>query len=204
MLAAVVDNAKDPLAEFLNINTNTADIFAAILAVGYSDITASAFLTQPILKDFSKVMANNSYTKKDIKLAIAQLKEMYSVEGYKGVDSNITTEKMFDNIKKSNNPTNEFRQSQLDILAKFELMLPKADGLADLVRSMRADTKGTGPTISHNEVLIEDIEKIKKNPIFRVGSVAQGFKNKMLNAFTTNGLVNINNLLKRLYPYKSG
>ena len=54
-LAAVVDNAKNPLSAFINVNTYTADVAATLTRLGYPLETVVGFLSQPILKEFSPI-----------------------------------------------------------------------------------------------------------------------------------------------------
>ena len=54
LLAAVVDNAKEPISSFLNINTYTGNTVAMMARLGIDEETLFYFMGNPILKEVSK------------------------------------------------------------------------------------------------------------------------------------------------------
>jgi len=59
MLAAVMDDLKNPILEALNINLDTYPVWALIVEAGFGTKTALDFITQPVLKDLSSKLALN-------------------------------------------------------------------------------------------------------------------------------------------------
>ena len=61
-LAAVVDNAKEPISNFFNLNTYTADVVAYIVRAGFPARLALLTTSQPILKAFTTEFFNRGGT----------------------------------------------------------------------------------------------------------------------------------------------
>lgn len=60
ILAAVLDDLKNPVLETLNINNHTVDVICGLLRLGLSEIQAIEFLRHPIVKEVSKQINNNN------------------------------------------------------------------------------------------------------------------------------------------------
>ena len=56
-IAAYVDNAKDPMASFLNITTTTSDLIATMIRVGHDPYAVLLLVASPAAKRFSKELA---------------------------------------------------------------------------------------------------------------------------------------------------
>jgi hypothetical protein len=56
-IAAYVDNAKDPMASFLNITTTTSDLIATMIRVGHDPNAVMLMVASPAAKRFSKELA---------------------------------------------------------------------------------------------------------------------------------------------------
>ena len=54
LLAAVVDNAKDPISSNLNLNTFTADLASMLLRAGVNQDTVFSFINQPAIVELTK------------------------------------------------------------------------------------------------------------------------------------------------------
>lgn len=156
-LAAVVDNAKNPLSAFINVNTYTADVAAMLTRLGYPLDTVVSFMSQPILKEFSNRYFNSGANKQAEVKVINDLRKLFSDTGIK-LNSHIrlNTEEMFSAIKDQK----LISEYQLTVLEKFITLKEQATALADLVRATRADTKGAGPTLSENDKLLRLINQV--------------------------------------------
>lgn len=51
-LASATDNAKDPIASFMNLNESTVDTYAYLVRLGYDPKTIQLFISQPIIKNY--------------------------------------------------------------------------------------------------------------------------------------------------------
>ena len=61
LLAASVDAVKDPILNFLNLNSITADSGAVLIRLGYTAEEVGLLLNQPIIKELCAACMNNSY-----------------------------------------------------------------------------------------------------------------------------------------------
>lgn len=65
IMAAILDDIKNPLLEPLGINNNTIDVLATIIRAGYDMNTALKFIAQPGIKQLSKMLNANKDKLKD-------------------------------------------------------------------------------------------------------------------------------------------
>lgn len=75
LLAAAVDNAKDPILSDLNINTYTADTVALLLRLGLNEKTVAYFINQPVLRQLSYNYFNKGGGYKADKDAFAEMEK---------------------------------------------------------------------------------------------------------------------------------
>lgn len=61
LMAAILDDIKNPIIQALGINEFTADVWATIVRAGFSSKTAINFLTQPAIVELSAKLAENNY-----------------------------------------------------------------------------------------------------------------------------------------------
>lgn len=78
-LAASVDAVKDPVLNYLNLNTITADAGAMLARLGFSTEDIGVLFNQPIIKDICEFSFNNGMS--DINSVINNVLDSY---GYKG------------------------------------------------------------------------------------------------------------------------
>lgn len=78
-LAASVDAVKDPVLNFLNLNTITADAGAVLARIGYTTQEIGLLLNQPIIKEICEYSFNNGVT------ADMAMREV--VKNYRGDDA---------------------------------------------------------------------------------------------------------------------
>lgn len=65
IMAAILDDIKEPILERLGINKNTIDILATIIRVGYNMDTALKFISQDSIKELSTLLDRNTAKLKD-------------------------------------------------------------------------------------------------------------------------------------------
>jgi len=61
MMAAILDDIKNPIIQALGINEFTADTWATIVRAGFDAKTAVNFITQPVIVELSSKLAENNY-----------------------------------------------------------------------------------------------------------------------------------------------
>jgi len=148
-LAASVDAVKDPVLNFLNLNTVTADSGALLARLGYSMEDIGLLFNQPIIKELcEKHFRDGNYS---ISKTISDLKRDYvnllkdQKIYYKETSMNnkLNQETLAYNIAinriESNKLTTdlEFIKDQLDILNYFTEIYAKADQVSDFVRNTK-------------------------------------------------------------------
>lgn len=77
-LAASVDAVKDPVLNFMNLNTLTADAGAVLARIGYTTTEIGMLFNQPIIKEVCEYSFNNSV---GIDTAIRGIREKYKNQG---------------------------------------------------------------------------------------------------------------------------
>ena len=77
-LAASVDAVKDPVLNFMNFNTLTADAGAVLARIGYTTTEIGMLFNQPIIKEVCEYSFNNSV---GIDTAIREIREKYKNQG---------------------------------------------------------------------------------------------------------------------------
>ena len=77
-LAASVDAVKDPVLNFMNLNTLTADAGAVLARIGYTTTEIGMLFNQPIIKEVCEYSFNNSI---GIDTAIREIREKYKNQG---------------------------------------------------------------------------------------------------------------------------
>jgi len=204
-LAAVVDNAKNPLSSFINVNTYTADIAALLTRLGYPLDTVVGFLSQPVLKEFSRLYFNLGADKQAESKVMSELSNKFSLSEAKvqteaGKEFKFTSEELYAEIAKGD----IISDNQLAVYNTFLMIKKQATALADLVRATRADTKGAGPTLSENEKLIQLRKDVLDNPeLIGQEELLTGMVYPMENAFMEYGVSKPTELLSKYFPWFS-
>lgn len=174
-LAAFVDNAKDPIAGDLNINSITANLAFLLLRIGNSPITTSLILKQPAMMKVMKLVNSGKYSMgQAIEQAISDYKSQkvpLSGKYTKTIDFNFTDNWLASNIsaEKSTNGINskhieevEFAENQMKVLAMIGKLNSAANALGDIVRSIRSDSQsgGAGGSIASVNSKITNLENV--------------------------------------------
>ncbi len=196
-LAAVVDNAKNPLSSFINVNTYTADVAATLTRLGFPLETVVGFLSQHILKQFSEEYFANGANKQAEAKTIAKLEKLLPKADN---EFQLNTNELYDAIEKKTT----FSPYQANVLSQFVRIKEQATALADLVRATRSDTKGAGPTLSENEKLIQLRKDVLLNQeLVGVQDLFDGKVYPMESAFMQYGITKPTELLSKYFPWFS-
>ena len=172
-LAASVDAVKDPVLNFLNLNSTTADAGAVLARIGYTPQEIGLLFNQPVIKELCIYKDNNNVSTKE---AFKRMLKRYGgdklkMEDIKFNSSEVTSDKLADNIltdrKIEGELSAEFRNGQLQVLWLFnELMADTAD-VNSFVQSTRftaANSVGStwGDQLSQEERVRNFIDKYVK------------------------------------------
>lgn len=96
LLAASVDAVKDPVLNFLNLNTITADSGAVLMRLGYTAEEVGLLFNQPIIRELCEYSFNNSL---NVKIALKDLKsKLEGSANVKAVPKYITKEVLTNGI----------------------------------------------------------------------------------------------------------
>ena len=214
-LAAVVDNAKDPLASFLNLNTFTANTVALMQRAGLDERTIWAFVNQPVIVELTQKYFNDRGSLSEDKhfatiinkwraLLKEKLKEAdQTLDSVK--DLELTTENLEKNLVASK--TTEYYAQQFAVLQAFQDYYKAAGELAMGIQAAKVDTVGVGPTSATNYILLQKqtriLDKIARGTNLIEGSeeiFLGGSAQQMIPGFTKYGLYNPINILNKIFP----
>lgn len=148
LLSASVDAVKDPVLNFMNLNTITADAGAVLARIGYTTQEIGILFNQPIIKELCNYCLNNAV---GIEVALGDVKAKYlNVEGVKAVSStnpsDFTIEKLASHIitdrvsrEDGNNAMENasFISEQLKVLELFNSITTIASQVTQFVTSTK-------------------------------------------------------------------
>lgn len=149
LLAASVDAVKDPVLNFLNLNTITSNAGAMLVRLGYTPMEVGLLFNQPIIQAVCEESFNNSI---DVNTAIRNIFERYS-KG-KGVPkyyaSDFPSNKLAmniieyreglendDSLLEDGEDEKEFIENQLKVLSLFNDILKTANEVNQFVTSTK-------------------------------------------------------------------
>ena len=140
-LAASVDAVKDPVLNFLNLNTTTADAGALLARLGYTPQEIGLLFNQPIIRDLCNYIANNGVS---TDVAIMQMLKTYggkdaTFEKFSFNPSAVATDNLANNILKSReaNISSDFNAGQLQVLYLFNEIMSDTNDLNSFVQATR-------------------------------------------------------------------
>ena len=141
LLAASVDAVKDPVLNFLNLNTTTADAGAILARLGYTTQEIGMLFNQPIIKEICNYIGNNNV---DVNTAILEMLSRYAKDGeLPSLSENISMDTLAKNILNYRTlgtkvmENQKFIEGQLQILKLFNNVVDAATEVADFVRSSK-------------------------------------------------------------------
>lgn len=205
-LAAFVDNAKDPVAGDLNINSNTANLAFLLLRIGNSPITTSLILRQPAMMKVIKYVNSGKYSMSQaIEEAMEDYRKQRGNSPYSGktIDFNFTDEWLAANIAAEKNGGDihsshieevDFAANQIKVLAMLKKMNTAADALGDVVRRIRSDSQsgGVGGSIAAGNDKIDGLMSILHDAATVANYPLQGldFINEMFISTSEDEIIN--------------
>lgn len=144
-LAASVDAVKDPVLNFLNLNTHTADSGALLARLGYNTVEIGLFFNQPIIKEVCELADNEGYS---LETAIFHIKSKYNVELAKhpGAISNksCSAQSLADSIvnnrkfrEENQSLSGSYFKQQLDVLDMFDTVRKAAGEVGQFVTATK-------------------------------------------------------------------
>ena len=142
LLAASVDAVKDPVLNFLNLNTITADSAGMLCRLGYSFEEIGLLMNQPIIRELCEYCMDNNMS--DIDTAIDNLLQDYGARGdYADMSfSRLTVDVLAKNIT-------DFRDNP-DIMNYSDYVFNQAQVL-ELFRSIYATAKEVGDFVTNTK-----------------------------------------------------
>lgn len=144
-LAASVDAVKDPVLNYLNLNTITADAGAMLARLGFTTEDIGLLFNQPIIKDICEYSFNNGMS--DINSVIDNVLDNYEVDGElkKAIpDEDLSREKLAYNIVQAANTSkeelmksDEFVEKQIIVADLFREILEASNDVSQFVRNTK-------------------------------------------------------------------
>lgn len=144
-LAASVDAVKDPVLNYLNLNTITADAGAMLARLGFTTEDIGLLFNQPIIKDICEYSFNNGMS--DINSVIDNVLDNYEVDGElkKAIpDEDLSREKLAYNIVQAANTSkeelmksDEFVEKQIVVADLFREILEASNDVSQFVRNTK-------------------------------------------------------------------
>lgn len=205
-LAAFVDNAKDPIAGDLNINSHTANLAFLLLRIGNSPITTSLILRQPAMMKVMKYVNSGRYSMSQaIEEAIEDYKKQRGPSSYGGktIDFNFTDEWLASNIAAERNggdinsrhiEERDFAANQMKVLVMLKKMNTAANALGEIVRGVRSDSQSGGPggSIAAGNDKIDGLMSILEKAVIDYDYPLEGlgFINEMFTSTSEEAIIN--------------
>ena len=144
-LAASVDAVKDPVLNYLNLNTITADAGAMLARLGFTTEDIGLLFNQPIIKDMCEYSFNNGMS--DINSVIDNVLDNYEVDGElkKAIpDEDLSRERLAYNIVQAANTSkeelmksDEFVEKQIIVADLFREILEASNDVSQFVRNTK-------------------------------------------------------------------
>jgi len=174
IMAAILDDIKNPLLKYLGINNNTIDVLATIIRAGYDMETGLNFVSQPGVKELSSLLTKNKDKIKESKQGYYNIDTVISsynnslqkyIEGLPNAkaivessnDDNISDEDLvyyiskWNDIKesdKSNEDWAKYYAFQVKVLKSFQSIVTISDELVN-INKFFAINKEVGPNIEN-------------------------------------------------------
>lgn len=147
-LAASVDAVKDPVLNFLNLNTITADAGAVLARLGYSTRDIGLLFNQPIIKEICEYSFNNGVS---VEAALNEIISQYKVDASEAIpeanpSTDLSSAKLASNIVKSRKAKEAgkdvmedslFKTSQLQVAQLFADILKVSGDVSQFVTTSK-------------------------------------------------------------------
>lgn len=184
-LAAAVDAVKDPVLNFINLNTFTADGAMLLSRLGYTPLEVGLLLSQPIIVEMTNEFNRESKNGLDKESIIDNVINRYKQEKNISISDYAKEEKFSIDMlgeaialqKEATAMTDEQRRTsssyalatyfdnQAKVAYLFKRIMSSAQELADLTAATRADTQGggAGPTLADTEIKLQKVADFINN-----------------------------------------
>lgn len=197
-LAASVDAVKDPVLNFLNLNTVTADAGAMLARLGFTTEDIGLLFNQPIIKDICEYSFNNGMS--DINSVIDNVLDTYEVDGElnKAVPEEFGREQLAYNIVRSANENkkdlmrdDEFVERQIHVADLFRKILEASNDVSQFVRNTKFTASNAvgstfGDAYAQQMKVAAYVKSFKKADALKVEmKVAQGIYSPINNEGST-------------------
>lgn len=141
LLAASVDAVKDPVLNFLNLNSTTANAGAVLARLGYNTQEIGVLFNQPIVKEMCNYIGNNNA---DVTTAVLEMLSKYTKDGnLPKLEGNLSMDELVKNILnyrvlgEKAMANEEFIKGQLQVLKLVSNIIDVADEVSNFVRSTK-------------------------------------------------------------------
>ncbi len=172
ILTAAVDAAKDPFVFKINMTLETLSTYLYLVRIGVPFETAAYFMSQPIITTYLKELSiNNSgflkaVGKSDFPKVVANrvLGNYQRAINKKTADLVIKTlslEELKSYLNTANQNTQEYYETQVQVLNDFLAYKQQANLLVDAIRATNQDTAGLGKDLDTINRKIESIQAVK-------------------------------------------
>ena len=165
-LAASVDAVKDPVLNFMNLNTFTANVAMLLARLGYDSDSIGLLLTQPSIENLTRdyfTRNNSGYIKGE------DVIDLHITEQLKKLGGNVSEQSILENLK--NNPFKKTALAenlnindpsfQLDVLVLFKQFMKMADDLNTLTFITKFDTSSNAAGPLFADTLSKQVKKAK-------------------------------------------
>lgn len=147
-LAASVDAVKDPVLNFLNLNTITADAGAVLARLGYSIRDVGLLFNQPIIKEICEYSFNNGVS---VEVALSEIISQYKVDANEIIpeanpSTDLSSAKLASNIVKFRKAReagkdvmedSPFKTSQLQVAQLFADIIKVSGNISQFVTTSK-------------------------------------------------------------------
>lgn len=198
ILAAVVDNAKDPVANILNYNEHTADLISLLIASGVDINTVFAFVNQPAFMEAMDLL--NTRKEKRLDVALRKVAEAHNIKlptSKKDIKArNLNLKALQENMGKS------AASFQNDVIISALDYLNKSKDLGLLIRASKADTAGIGQRVEEGVYLQSQVIKAS-NDIKTISGTKEFLEeaSRFTKMFTEYGVNEPMKILEEMFPY---
>lgn len=205
IVAASVDNGKDPLLASINYNQHAADVISMLLRTGADINTVFAFMNQPIILNAMELV--NLGEQRDLLTALKSIaKEMKVSSQFDKIDiTNFNQKDLVDMLHGSDNSV-----SQSKILQNMIKYMIASKDYSNLISATKSDTKGIGKFMEEGITLMRNTQKAlqlktitgTKEFLLNEG-VNEGVKDQRFNnMFYKYGVQTpIDEVMSKIYPY---
>lgn len=178
-LAAVVDNAKDPVLGSLGANMDTINALMAMVRAGFSPVQIGLLFNQPSFRG-----ALNEYEKSGRKKRITKFIEEYKKTLAKRlnvdtstIDTSLTSKELVDNMTGlKEKDADSYYRTQLKVLENISRLFQVGDYLSEYVSVSRYDSTNSAPSVSVESIYSES-ERVRnfynKKPLIKLPKLTQ-------------------------------